>query len=324
MRIARAEEPQRTLRARTWQVARRSFRRVEPWFDAETVGTLTRLRRRAAAIGKFRLSFANVRDLYRRHIRRWLSQDALEAISAAKIKALALIGREPTAVSDPPLESGPLTLGGGLVYLSIFTVGDLRKNYRDMLTAFLTAFRDRPDVTLVIKLVTNKSRERHEAGVLEREFLALGMAHACRVVVITEFLSEEQMDELFRVTTYYVNTSTAEGACLPLMRALGGGRPAIAPNHSAMADYVDDTVAFVPRAHLEPACWPHDPQQRLETTKHRLVWSDLVDAFRISAVVSERPEHYALMSAAARARMADYATRDAAETALRDALGRMA
>ena len=189
-----------------------------------------------------------------------------------------------------------------------------------MFTAFLTAFRDRSDVTLVIKLVTNTLRERHESGVLKRDFESLGMGHACRVVVITEFLTEAQMDELFQVTTYYVNTSHAEGACLPLMRALAGGRPAIAPGHSAMADYIDGSLAFVPRAHPEPACWPHDPEQRLETFKHRLVWADLVDAFRLSAETVERPERYEAMASAARARMAQHASLEAAETALRDAL----
>jgi glycosyltransferase involved in cell wall biosynthesis len=265
--------------------------------------------------------FSGLRGAYRRYVRRWLSQEALERVSAFKVKALALVGREPTAVPDPPVDSGELTLGGGLVYMTMFNVGDFRKNYRDMLTAFLTAFRDRSDVTLVIKLVTNPVRERHEAGVLKRDFEALGMAHRCRVVVIVEFLNESQMSELFRVTTFYVNTSHAEGACLPLMRSLAGGRPAVAPNHTAMGDYVDDQVAFVPRAHPEPAYWPHDPEQRLETSRHRLVWSDLRDAFLASAEAAERtPGRYAAMAATARARMAGYASRDAAERALRDAL----
>jgi glycosyltransferase involved in cell wall biosynthesis len=316
-----------TAGRRAWRVARGGFRRVAPWMDQETVARLTRLKRaavraaRAARQRPDRLAYVALRDGYRNHVRRWLNTEALERISAAKTAALALVGREPVVVPDPPLPSGALTLGGGLVYLTVFNIGDERKNYLDLLTAFLAAFRDRPDVTLVIKLVTNRLREHHEAGVLRARYRALGVRHRCRVVVITEFLTEPQMDELFRVTTCYVNASHAEGACLPLMRALAGGRPAIAPDHTAMADYMDASVGFVPRSHPEPACWPHDPEQRLGTSRHRLVWSDLRDAFLASARLAERdPAGYAAMAAAGRERMAAHAGRPAAAAALREAL----
>ena len=54
-----------------------------------------------------------------------------------------------------------LTLGGGPVYLTMINIGDERKNYADILSAFLLAFGERPDVTLVVKLVTNRLREHH-------------------------------------------------------------------------------------------------------------------------------------------------------------------
>ena len=319
------EGPPRSAGERAWRGARWAFRRVHPWMNPETVGKITRVKRRiawAARQPKRRLAFAAVRDGYRRYVRRWLSLEALETVTGWKRSALALVGREPTAVPDPPLPSGELTLGGGgLVYLTIFNIGDRRKNHLDILTAFLDAFRDRPDATLVLKLVTNPLREHHEAGVLRAQYRAIGTPHRCRVVVITEFLDDAGMDDLFRATTYYVNASHAEGACLPLMRALAGGRPAVAPNHTAMADYVDDAVGFVPRAFPEPTYWPHDPEQRLETTRYRLVWSDLRDAFLESADVADRdPARYEAMAAAARSRIAVYAGRDAAERALRAAL----
>ncbi len=280
---------------------------------------------RASKMAPSKLAYVAARDSYRKYVRRWLSHDALERISATKKAALAMIGREPTIVPDPPLPSGDVTLGGGLTYLTVFNLGDRRKNHIDLLTAFLAAFKDRADVTLVIKLVTNRRVENYEMGVLRRKYLSLGIEHECRVVVITEFLSEAQMDELFRVTTCYVNASHAEGACLPLMRALAGGRPAIAPDHTAMADYMDDLVGFVPRSFPEPAYWPHDPEQRLETYRYRPVWADLRDAFLASAEVAERdPERYDEMSRAARARIASYASRETAAEALRAALDQIA
>jgi glycosyltransferase involved in cell wall biosynthesis len=310
-----------------WRAARGGFRRVMPWIDPQTVGRIVRFRHtlaRARRLPQHKAAYAAVRSGYRRHVRPWLSAEALDRVSATRKKALAALGHEPTVVPDPPLPSGPLTLGGGLTYLTIFNLGDRRKNHLDLISSFLLAFRDRPDATLVIKLVTNSWREHYETNVLRYEFRKLGITHKCRVVMVTEFLSESQMDELFRVSTYYVNASHAEGACLPLMRALAGGRPAIAPRHTAMADYMDDSVGFVPRTFPEPTYWPHDPEQRLETFRYRPVWSDLRNAFLASAEAADRdPARYAAMARAARARMAAYASRSAAESALRSALDRL-
>ena len=317
----------RTFRPDVGLMARDAFRRVHPWIDPETVGKLTRLKRWMAEASRqspVKLLYATARDGYRAHFKRWLSPYAMQRITELKRKALAMVGREPHVVPDPPLPSFELTLGG-LVYLTIFNLGDLRKNYADILSAYLVALKDRDDATLVIKLVTNKVREHHEAGILRSRYESMGLRHRCRVVVITEFLNDAQMDELFRVATYYVNASHAEGACLPLMRALAGGSPAIAPNHTAMADYMDDAIGFVPSSSLEPTHWPHDPEQRLETFRHRLSWSDLRDAFIESAeVATSDPNRYAAMSRAARARLRAHASQDAAATALGQALESLA
>lgn len=322
-----ADGPPGSVRARAWRAARGGFRRALPWLDQATVARLVRIKRklaRARRLPPHKLAYAAVRGAYRHRVRPWLSEEALDRVSGAKKKALAWIGREPTVVPDPPLPSGALTLGGGLTYLSIFNLGDRRKNHLDLISSFLLAFRDRPDVTLVIKLVTNTFRENHETNVLRHEYRQLGITHACRLLMVTEYLSEPQMDELFRVATYYVNASHAEGACLPLMRALAGGRPAIAPKHTAMADYLDEAVGFVPRSYPEPTFWPHDPEQRLETFRYRPVWSDLRDCFLASASAAEqRPEHYDALSRAARARMSSHASHSAAAAALRSALERL-
>ncbi|MFO0953838.1 MAG: hypothetical protein U0835_22315 [Isosphaeraceae bacterium] len=306
-----------------WNPAKRAFRRVAPWLDPHTVRRLTLAKRSMVSALKKRpdeLIYTTLRDGYRRHVRRWLNPEALEAVSAAKRRALAAVGREPAVVPDPLLPSSPLTLSG-LVYLTVFNVGDPRKNYRDILTACIRAFEDRPDVTLAIKLVTNPRGEHHETGVLRAAYRSLGMRHRCRIAVVTEFLDEPQMSELFRASTFYVNASHAEGACLPLMRALAGGRPAIAPAHTAMADYMDASLGWVVRSHEEPACWPHDPEKRLTTTRHRLVWTDLRDAFLASAETAEHsPALYHALSTAARARMQTLASQEAAAEALRAAL----
>jgi glycosyltransferase involved in cell wall biosynthesis len=308
---------------RAWNLARRGFRKIYPWLDPKQVEAIASLKHvvlSAARHSPAKLAYLGVRGVYRRTIRRWLSIEALKKITATKNAILAAAGRSPTTVVDPLLPLARLRLDR-LVYTSILNLGDLRKNYMDLLSAFLIAFRDRPDVTLVLKLATSPHREHHEVGILREQYESLGLEHACRVVVITEFLDDAQMRELMRVTTYYVNTSHSEGACLPLQQALASGRSAIAPRHTAMADYMDEAVGFVPRSHPEPTFWPHDPERRAETERYRLVWSDIHDAFHASADLVDRdPDRYQAMGRAARTRMAAYASHDGVAIALREAL----
>ena len=267
-----------------------------------------------------RLAYAMARDGYRRHVKRWLSQEALEKMTRVKVRALKAVGREPILDPDPLLPSTPLTLSG-LVYSSIFNLGDKRKNHHDLLSAYLLAFKDRSDVTLVIKLATNPVREHHEINIFKHMYKTLGIQHQCRLVVITDFLTDQQMTDLIRVSTFYLNTSKAEGACLPLQQSLAAGRPSIAPDHTSMADFMDDKIGFVIRSFPEPTYWPHDPEMRTETYWNRMVWSDLRDHLLASAeLVEEDLPRYREMAAQARSRMLRYASRDVVEVALRNAL----
>ena len=132
------------------------------------------------------------------------------------------------------------------------------------------------------------------------------------------------MAALFRATAFYVNTSRAEGACLPLQQALASGRPALAPLHTAMADYMDEQVGFPLESNPEPTFWPHDPDRRCETRWHRLVWTSLRDAFLASAEVALADRaRYDAMAASARDRMARHAGREVVAEALGEALRRL-
>ncbi|CAN5734298.1 glycosyltransferase [soil metagenome] len=262
--------------------------------------------------------YGRLHGIYKRHVLRWISLEAAEILFQTKNKLMRKANAGPTL-----LPSTPLTLSG-LVYTSIFNMGDRRKNIDDLLSGFLLAFRDRPDVTLVLKLATNPERERHELKELRHRYDRLNLEHACRVVVITDYLTDAQMNEMMRATTYYLNTSKAEGACLPLQQALAAGRPALAPRHTAMLDYIDDEVAFVLRSHAEPTFFPHDPEPSFETSWHRLVWIDIRDRLLESAEVAERDRpRYDVLAAAARHRMNDLYSRPAVVKALRRALDRL-
>jgi glycosyltransferase involved in cell wall biosynthesis len=198
-----------------------------------------------------------------------------------------------------------------LVYMTIFNLLDQRKNPQDLITAFLLAFKDRPDVTLVLKLATTPETACPHLEHVRDMCLGYGIEHKCRVVIIAGFLSDEDLLALFRATTFYVNTSRAEGACLPLQQALACGRPGIAPAHTAMADYMDDRVGFVIATQPEPTHWPHDPQRRIMTSWQRLDWPSLRDQLLRSAdLASLNRDGYQTMADRAHDRMMKYASVD--------------
>ncbi len=186
-----------------------------------------------------------------------------------------------------------LTLSG-IVFTSIANPEDGRKNWRDQLSAFVWTFRDDPRVTLVFKLVHHDRDRACAAALLELRKLA---PFRCRIVVIHGYLEDPDFHELIRATTYAVNASRGEGQCLPLMEFMSAGRPAVAPTHTALAEYVNEGNALTVRASQEWTFWPQDPRRRLTCMRYRIDWDSLCDAFAAAAkVAAKQPDRYRAMA----------------------------
>lgn len=194
----------------------------------------------------------------------------------------------------------------GVVYASIFNPGDGRKNWPDLLTAFLLGLGDKPDATLVIKLISGIPADIDK---ILRHYLRRGISHQCKLYFVTGFLSPAQMVEMARASTYYYQTTKAEGNCLPLMNYLAAGRPAVSPRHSAIGDYFSEEFGFVVESHPEPAAWPHDPLLRTRTTWGRLIWPSIVEQLRESYRVAKfDAATYYGMAEAGRRKLAGWAS----------------
>lgn len=206
----------------------------------------------------------------------------------------------------------------GVVYTSIFNPGDGRKNWQDMIQAFCIAFKDVADATLVLKLT------HYDVSSLVPEMLEIMYKCgelACRVVMLHGYLEQDAYERLLLATSYAVNTSMGEGQCLPLMEYMSAGKPAIAPQHSSMADYIDERCAYVLGSSLEPSTWPHDPRQAMRTLRHRLDFGSIVEAYREShRIAIEVPEQYAHLSQGAVASLQRYCSREVVLDQLRTAI----
>ncbi len=207
----------------------------------------------------------------------------------------------------------------GAVWTSVLNPFDGRKNWTDIVSAFVWALRDDAAATLVLKLAHHDPVD----FVAPLEHLLARLApFSCRVVAIGGWLADDALEALVRATDIVVNASHGEGLCLPLMEFMSAGRPAIAPTHTAMADYVTAECAFTVDATEEHNVWPHDTRDLFRTTRYRIHWDSLVDAFERSArVLREDPLVYAAMSRAASAATRRVCSDEAVGAGLREALG---
>ena len=261
------------------------------------------------------------RSAYRNRVRPYLPQ-AVHRCLAAGSRAVIDVHEPPPADPFPipyPQQHG-LELSG-IVYTSIFNPFDQRKNWPDMLAAFLRALGDKEDATLVLKLAVSKTMLREGLHNLFCHYQRLRFKHRAKVAVVATYLSDAQMFELTRASAFYLNASYAEGACLPLQDFLAAGRPAIAPNHTAMSEYIDSRVAFVAESRAEPTHWPWDAERRPATSWNRIDRRSLERQLQASYEVARRePERYRAMAHCGRERMREQASAERVWPRLAEAL----
>ncbi|WP_213937730.1 glycosyltransferase [Pseudomonas sp. dw_612] len=192
----------------------------------------------------------------------------------------------------------------GVVYVSVFNPEDGRKNWHHLITAFCWALRDAEDATLVLKITQNDLSTYYVHLIT---LLSQLSPFACRVVVMHGYLEDEEFARLYGAASFYVNASRCEGLCLPLMEFMSCARPVIAPNHTAMGDYIDERVGFIVKSSHEPTIWPEDARILYRTLRHRPDWGSLKAAYEDSyAMAKNRPQDYQAMATAANERMRDY------------------
>ena len=211
---------------------------------------------------------------------------------------------EPAQASLPDTTVTVQTEVSGVVYVSVFNPEDGRKNWHHLITAFCWAMRDIEDATLVLKMTQNDLATYYVHLIT---LLSQLSPFACRVVVMHGYLEDEEFARLYGAASFYVNASRCEGLCLPLMEFMSCARPVIAPDHTAMHDYIDERVGFIVKSSREPTIWPDDVRILYRTLRHRPDWGSLKTAYENSyAMAKNDPVAYQAMALAANERMREY------------------
>ena len=206
----------------------------------------------------------------------------------------------------------------GVVFTIVCSDSDGRKKWRDLVISWCRVFREESSATLIVKFISaNELQPLHEMIWL----LQCLPEFRCRVIAVTGYLTREEYRAMIASTDFCVNVSTGEGQCLPLMEFMSAGRPAVAPMHTAMSDYVDETVGFPFESVRSYATWPHDPRRKINTVRYLPVCDSLEaalwDAHRCART---QPERYQSLSNAARHRLRSHCSRAVARSLLKPML----
>jgi glycosyltransferase involved in cell wall biosynthesis len=296
-------------RGRVLTMSRKRLRTLKLYFSNETIQMLDGYKRRIVPIlrrpNPIHLVGKIGRAGYRRFVGRWVSEEGHSKLKGLKNR---LSGRR----SAPLSPTGPTILGpsalrlSGLIYSSIIDYSDATIDDHALISAAIHAFRDRPDITMLFRIVTTPEREASDLGRLVAACEAPRIAYRCRMVVITGQPTSETLRAIGRATSYHVETSRSRGSAGGLIEALASGRPAISPAHSGYAAWMSDDVGYPLQSNPEPSSWPLDPHGRHVTTWNRVVWSDLRDRLVESAkVATDDHRRYETMSATARHNIAE-------------------
>ena len=92
---------------------------------------------------------------------------------------------------------------------------------------------------------------------------------------------------------------------------MSAGVPAIAPQHTAMADYIDSNNSIIIESTKSWSSWSHDPRMLLRCFRFPVIWDSLRIAFEKSYDIAVNDSaKYTEMSAAATDRMKNYCSED--------------
>lgn len=124
-------------------------------------------------------------------------------------------------------------------FLSVLNPWDYRKELPRMMSEFVQAARETPDICLVVKLVVdNQGTTLRNINEILRAVYGLEL-RADNVAFVGAALPDADLRRLMKQAHFYLCTSSVEGLNLPLIEAMFEGLVPVAPWNSAMGTYLD-------------------------------------------------------------------------------------
>lgn len=188
-----------------------------------------------------------------------------------------------------------------------------RKNPAGLLAAFARVARgDGRPVRLLIK-VNHAETDPGYVGQLRRR------AEGLPVTLLTGTLPREELDGITAACDAYVSLHRSEGLGLPLIEAMYLGKPVIATGYGGVTDFLDDDTGLVVRHRPVTLETPQGPYPA------GAVWAepDVDHAAALMRALADAPESAAARIAAARRRVTELYSPEAAGARLAGELARI-
>lgn len=197
----------------------------------------------------------------------------------------------------------------GIVFAAVVAIDDEDDDgWRPIVDAFTFAHRDNRDATLLLLIDGADARLWWRTA---HERLGRLPAFSCRIVFIHGTIADVGAREVMAASHWAVNGSRAAKSGGALAAFMAAGRPAIAPAHTALADFVTPATAIVVATSEIPATLFGGSTDPLTATAYRPLWSSLKHAFTEAYRQSRSdPEGYRARGAAARRAVLDHAGDD--------------
>ena len=169
---------------------------------------------------------------------------------------------------------------------TFYTIGENieRKNFKDLVTAFVAAFEPEDNVELIIK--TNNT---DYPGLLGwAEILKSGMSD--KVTIITNRLSYDNLCKLHDQFHCFVSASYGESTCLPLIEAMAFGNPCIVTGATGMSNfsYMEYSISPI-QSYSTPCVCLRPPIKNLYNINQR--WKQ-IDIAMLSEYMKKHKEWY--------------------------------
>ena len=223
------------------------------------------------------------------------------------------------------LDSGDLKVANfkllhlqGVVYTALVEPIDRKDGWQDIIIAFCLALRRERDANLIL-VIESTDLLSYVNDMLE--IWCKLTPFDCRIIAVQGALTTAERAALIEATSFVVNNASAEGHCQSLMDFMSCGIPAIAPDHTAMQDYICPANAFVVESNGEPCAWPDDLEGRYTTLCYRPNWESLLHAFEKSFEIAHQSTGvYEAMSTAAVRALQRHCSLDATKSKLHNFL----
>lgn len=130
-------------------------------------------------------------------------------------------------------------------FLYVLNPHDIRKNFGNLVTAFVRFREDYPDAVLILKMTAQGNLTKLQETAFRREFPSFPETVFKNVYFIPAKLSDSKLQMLMNSCQNYVSSSRAEGQNLPLCEAMLSDMICITPDHTSMSDYVTNDSAII-------------------------------------------------------------------------------